>query len=311
MVSRGSPDEVLADMKHGTTFLICCLLVSGLGLISALPQAGTIVSYDNHFGNPSSLDDPQSRLAYLDTWIEIVQKDQALLSASPGHLLFSQRPSRLMGGLPRVLGGMLAFGYGDGMVAVLSGLDYIPVGTGRGSFSAGSRLAELARREAGGFGFRMRLFDQEKSAWVNPLLLMPLPRDIVPPRLENLTLRKGNEGFDLPLPPKGKLGLAQGLYAVFIRAVEPKNAIYSSGVFRYRVLLDGQVVLDRKMDSAQCTGEGMAFTGLVTPSSSDIDDHGSLGLGNLDLPRGQHLLEIGIFDFSGNQTQAAWRLTVD
>jgi hypothetical protein len=206
---------------------------------------------------------------------------------------------------------MLALRYEDGMIALVSGLESILGDTGRDGFPAGTKLAELESKKPGGYSCSLRLFDEAKAAWINPLLLVQLPRDTTPPRLESLALRRGRAAFELPLPPKGRLSLPQATYSVFIKAVEPARSSFSSGIFRYRILLDGQIIMDKKMDSALSTRNGLSFADLVPPTSSSIDEKGRIGLGNLDIPRGQHLLEVSVFDFFGNLSQASWRLTVD
>ena len=278
---------------------------------SSLPSIANVVSYSNYFGSPSSWNDPRLRMAFLGTSIEVVQNSQALVSSNAGIVLFSQSIPKLSGGLPLALGRALALRYDDGTVALLSGLDSESTGPGHGRFNSGDTVASLGMGKAGAFGFSLRLFDQDKAAWVNPLLMLQLPHDSVSPRIESIILRRAKASIELALPPKGRGALSQGMYTIFIRAVEPGGSSYSSGVFRYKVLLDGQVVQDKSLDSALDGGNGLSFMGLAPPSFSAIDDKGRLGLGNLDLPRGQHLLEIFVFDFAGNPAQGAWRLMVE
>jgi hypothetical protein len=298
-------------MNSAARSLLLFLLLEWTGIVFALPSIGSVVSYVNDFGHPASSNNLASVSQYLDTSIDIVQKNSSLTTTSPSSVIFSQNAAALSGGLPPALGKFLAVRAQDNMVAVFSGLAAISTAFINGSSESGVNLGELAARGNDSFGYRLRLYDEAKTTWVNPLLLMQLPMDSIPPRIESMVLRRGKASVDFLASSKGRINLSQGTYAIFVRAAETGKGSASSGLFRYRVLLDGQVILDKKMDSAQAMGNGLAFMGLPPPSSSNVDENERLGLGNLDLPRGQHLFEIYVFDFSGNQTQTAWRLNAE
>jgi hypothetical protein len=298
-------------MNRKTSDLILFFFLGWTGVLFALPPTGSVISYDNDFGFPASSNNLDVTPHYLGTSIDIVQSSSILMSTSPGRVLYSQAPAGLSGGIPPVLGKLLAARSQDSIVSVFSGLSAISEAARQGSYGPGAKLGELAARGKDGFGYRLRLFDESKTTWVNPLLLVQLPADSVPPRIESMVLRRGKATVDFSASSKGRINLSQGTYAIFARAFDIVKGPASSGIFRYRVLLDGQVILDKKMDAAQAMGNGLSFMSLPPPSSFNVDEKERLGLGNLDLPRGQHLLELFVFDFSGNQAQAAWRLNAE
>ncbi|MCX7025897.1 MAG: hypothetical protein NT061_00080 [Spirochaetes bacterium] len=295
--------------KTRKLFFISFLLSSGI--VFALPSLGSVVSYDNHFGCPSPRSEQRGKPQYIETSINLVQKDQALETASRGRVLFSQTAASLSGGMPMAMGKFLALQSEDGMVAILSGFDAISATARNGIIESGVKLGDLAPKSGDSFSFSLRFYDVSKGVWVNPLLLTQLTQDSVPPRIESLILRSGRTAIEFSALSKGRTSLSQGSYSIFLRTVDTGNAFSSSGIFRYKILLDGQILLDKKMDSARSTANGLSFMGLTSPSFSVVDDKGRLGLGNLDLPRGQHLFELYVFDFSGNQARAAWRLTAE
>jgi hypothetical protein len=84
-----------------------------------------------------------------------------------------------------------------------------------------------------------------------------------------------------------------------------------SGIFRLKAVLNGNVVADRKFDSARSTQKGLAFLDLDAPSSMIVDDEGRLLLGSQFIPRGQNTLEFTIFDYNGNSSSFTWKFVTD
>lgn len=309
-------------MRRCRRFVRCCrssrgmwlvvltsLIASGATWAAPIPNMGGIVAYSNFFGSPSAL--KAKRGSYLETALALVQSNDAVVSGEKGRLLFEQRPSALSGNLPGALGGIVALMAEDGLTAVLSGKNFLPARAVEADYIEGQSLGALSSAIAGRYGYDLRIYDAAREQWINPLLLSNLAKDETSPRIESLVLRGQRMTAQLKSPAKGKMGLLQGGYTLFVRAVDPAPGGIASGVFRYKVLLDGLVVADKKMDAALVSGlGGLSFAGLAVPSSENLDEDGRLGIGKLELLRGQHLLELFVLDCAGNQAKGAWPLSV-
>ncbi|HWP68781.1 MAG TPA: hypothetical protein VN437_05715, partial [Rectinemataceae bacterium] len=160
----------------------------------------------------------------------------------------------------------------------------------------------------------LQVYDGAGGLWVNPAFFIPGIEDRAAPKIEQLVL-VDHDKKELSIEP-GKKGTAnripQGRYSLAVRVFDPETkTISKSGIFSFKAILDGQVTLDRKLDSARSTDKGLAFLGMNSPSSSLIDSEGRILLGENFIPRGTHSLEFFVSDFAGNVSSLIWKFTSD
>ena len=252
---------------------------------------------------------------YLETGALLFVPEGAVPADGEGVVLFIQRTPVFAGSPPPATGDFIALAHKDGFVSVFSGKRFIPDGTGKTAVSrneiVGSVLGEPGSQAA---SYILQVYDGAGGLWVNPAFFVPGIDDRTAPRVEQLALiGPGKWEVSMESGKKGAVGrLPQGKYRLAARLFDPETKLSSrSGLYSFKVILDGQVVLDRKLDSARSTNNGLAFLGLGSPSSSLIDAQGRLVLGEHFIPRGSHTLEFFAGDFSGNVASLVWKLIVD
>lgn len=273
-----------------------------------VPAAGIRVD----FGVPKRFDPAGS--SYLASGAQIQSRSLEVPAAGAGVLLFSQGESLLATGFPRSQDNFIALAHEGGFVSVYSspmlsiapGLDKNKIlkdevmgsiGTGKGSGDA---------------NYYLRVADVRSKLQVNPALFSGSMIDRAIPRIEEVSLIR--DGFRLKAEPERRIlqRIAQGEYRLTATLNDPAYAGgVVSGLFRIKVVLDGQVVADRKFDSAQNADEGLVFLGLSAPSSALADREMRFLLGSRFLARGNHNLELTIYDFNGNAGTFLWRFIVE
>jgi hypothetical protein len=84
-----------------------------------------------------------------------------------------------------------------------------------------------------------------------------------------------------------------------------------SGLYHFRVILDGSVIMEKKLDSAAVNERGLSFFGFTPPSSKAVGRNTTLNVGELTLVRGQHNLEIIVADYAGNTSSVPWSIIIE
>jgi len=252
---------------------------------------------------------------YLETGALLSVREGSVPADGEGVVLFLQKAPVFAGSSPSAAGNFIALAHKAGFVSVFSGERFIPDGTGKTTIarneSIGGVLGEPGSQNASYF---LQVYDGTGGLWVNTAFFIPDIDDRTAPKVEQLALIGPDKG-EITLESGKKAAVSrvpQGKYWLAVRLFDPETKISSrSGVYSFKAILDGQVVLDRKLDSARSTSNGLAFLGLSSPSSSLIDAQGRLILGEHFIPRGSHTLEFFAGDFSGNVSSLVWKLVVD
>lgn len=288
-----------------------------------MPISATASRTSVSFGSPVLLADmagaagfPASAGAkYLETGALLSIQEGGVPADGEGVVLFIQKAPVFAGSMPPATGNFIALAHKDGFVSVFSGKRFFPNGTGKTTIGRNEVIGSVVG-EPGSPAARyvLQVYDGAGGLWVNPAFFIPGIDDRTAPRVEQLALIGPDKGE--VLMESGKKGavsrVPQGKYWLVVRLFDPETKVSSrSGIYSFKAILDGQVVLDRKLDSARSTSNGLAFLGLNSPSSSLIDAQGRLILGEHFIPRGSHTLEFFAGDFSGNVSSLVWKLIVD
>ena len=273
-----------------------------------VPAAG--ISVD--FGVPKRF--TPSGSPYLGSGAQIQPRTPEVPAAGEGIVLFSQGGSLLSSGFPRSRDNFIALAHDGGFVSLYSSPSL--------ALSARLKKKGVARDEIVGTiegarggqedNYYRRVIDNSSKLVVNPALFSPGMIDRAAPRIEEVSLIK--EGFRLKAEPERRIlqRLAQGDYKLAIRLNDPSYAGgVVSGLFRIKVVLDGQVAADRKLDSARNLDEGLGFLGFSAPSSLLADRDMRFLLDGHFLARGNHSLELTVYDFNGNAGTLVWRFIVE
>lgn len=251
---------------------------------------------------------------YLQTGAILAAAGGEVPSVGEGILLFAQNKPLLSGSAPRAEADFIAIAHDGGFVSVYSSATVSPKIDGDRRVAKGEILGSLrgapGSKEA---SYILRIRDGTSGLWVNPVLFIGGLNDRTAPKIEELALTGQNGHYKAETQKKLQQRMPQGNYKLAVRVFDPSSYAGGSvsGVYRLKAVFDGQVVADRKFDSAHITGEGLNFLELGAPSSALADDEGRLLLGGQFLARGMHALEFSVYDYAGNSNSLTWKFTVE
>ncbi len=274
-----------------------------------LPGQGT----RNAFGTMAGTD--ISGNGHLATGAEFVVEQGASSPSPSGVTIFVQGNATFSANMPRAAKNMIAIAQKD-FVAVYTADGLMAPKVAKGTSRAapdGTQLPDMIfpTPDAGIATFYLRIRDSRSGLWVNPALFVKDFSDQRAPRIESVQLSGTSGRFVMPDSRKVASRMPQGEYSLAVRAVDPWGRTEaSSGIFRWKVLLDGLVLSDRKLDAARITADGLDFMELGAPSGRLVSGSGGLMLGTTFLAKGNHVLRITAYDFSGNYSDVEWKFIV-
>ena len=323
-----------------SVFWVLAIAICGSGTVMAQSQGAPIEAVANetrvYFGSPVFLFDNNDAIAaglnasnsisatdsinfwesaggkYLETGAILQGAGKSVPAAGDGKVLFIQENTALKGRMPRAAGNFLALAHRDGFVSLYSSKDFLPKSLDKSEIMKGETIGSAsADPRTGNAGYFLRVYDGTSKLWVNPALFIQGLDDRIPPKIKQIAL-VGSKGT---ITAENRINvmqtLPQGDYLLAANVVDPlygKESI--SGLFRLKVVFDGQIVADRKLDSARITERGLAFFDLEAPSSKGVDEEGRLLLGKVFLPSGKHTLAFFAYDYSGNEASFTWKFIV-
>lgn len=248
---------------------------------------------------------------YLDTGAILQGMEQDIPAAGDGEVLFIQNTRALSGGLPSAAGNFLAIAHRDGFISLYSAKGFAPSVEGKSEIRKGDSIG-IAAIAVGSenASYLFRLYDGKSRLWANPALFIQGFNDSVQPKIAQIALLGEKETFIAENRKNAAQTIPQGDYLLAVSVVDPHYGNESiSGLFRLKAVLNGQIVADKKLDSARVTENGLSFMEIPAPSSNGVDDSGRLLLGKQFLPSGKHTLEVFAYDYAGNEAKFTWQFS--
>lgn len=292
-------------------FFTCLLGLSALLTLQAQNLALSFTGMDPevNFGRPSSPGNLSSTSPYLRTDATLRIIGSKVASAGQGQPLFVQKEAILAGGFPSGLAGFTAVAHGDGFVSIYTGKDFFPELASDAELSRGDIVGRIVNPGTDTDAqYDVRIFDGASGLWVNPAFFLQEFQDRAAPKIEELAFLGEGRTYTAENKKNVTQTIRQGEYRLAVKVTDPPYSRGSvSGVFRFKAVLDGNLVADRKFDSAGIAEKGLVFLGLAAPSSSVMDDGGRFVLGARFIPRGLHSLEFSAYDYAGNSSSFTWK----
>lgn len=248
---------------------------------------------------------------YLDTGAILQGKGQNIPSAGDGELLFIQGTRALSGGLPSAAGNFLAIAHRDGFISLYSANGFTPSAAGKSEIRKGDSIG-IAERALGSENadYLFRLYDGKSRLWANPALFIQGFNDNAQPKITQIALLGEKETYLAENRKNAAQTIPQGNYLLAVGVVDQRYGNESvSGVFRLKAVLNGQIIADKKLDSARVAENGLSFMDMPAPSSNSVDKAGRLLLGKQFLPSGKHTLELFAYDYTGNEARFTWQFS--
>jgi len=314
---------------HSSTVRICAVFATIIILLNPArfvvaqetPLLASALRTSVTFGSPVFMADGGDTFStsagtrYLDKGATLSIPGQNVRADGEGLVLFIKRESHFAGDMPSAAGNFIALAHMDGFISVFSGKHFIPDSTGKTRIGRDEVIGTvIGDPGTDTVSYIFQVYDGAGRVWVNPAFFISGLEDRTAPKIEELVfIGKNKAEFSIGSEKRGAAQhIAQGTYSIAARVFDPENKVMStSGVFSFKAILDGKIILERKLDSARSTNNGLAFLGMEAPSSGLIDSKGRIILSEYFVPRGAHTLEFVAVDFSGNIANFMSRFTAD
>ena len=286
-------------MKPG--LLLAALLLCGplAAMDWPLPDAAMVRNFGfNERGRPS-----------LGT---IFEGEGVIFAAEEGEVVFSCSGKEMASRLPCPLGAWTAIDHGDGLVSIYGQLE--DEGRNR-QLTRVYRGVPIATAGSSGWskrnGFYFLLYDRKERRWVNAsMVITPFP-DTVPPQIQGIQLRNADgrtiEGTQLR-------SVSQGKYAIMVNTVDTLLEPRGVPLAPHRIVcsVNGEEAgsLSFETISARDGVLMISRNGLI-PTPRIYAHYPLFEAGEVNLSRGQAILEVIVQDIAGNSRSASMRMIVE
>ena len=235
-----------------------------------------------------------------------------ILAADTGEIIFSRSGDNDASRLPSPLGAWTAIDHGDGLVSIYGRYrdddkSKAETGAAQGSLIAAAGSSGWSRKD----GFYFMLYDRKERRWVNAsMVITPFP-DTVPPQIPGIQLLSSNGR----LIESGQFrGISQGKYTIMVNAFDTLVDQRGLQLAPHRIVasVNGVEVgaLNFETISAR-DGVLMVNRNGLVPALQVYAPFPAYEVGEVQLSRGQVILEIIVQDITGNSRSAVYRMTVD
>jgi hypothetical protein len=242
----------------------------------------------------------------------IFEGEGEVFAADEGEVIFSCSGKETASRLPCPLGAWTAIDHGDGLVSIYGRLgdegrnrQLTRVYRGVPIASAGS--SGWSRRD----GFYFMLYDRKERRWVNAsMVITPFP-DTVPPQIQGIQLRNADgrtiEGAQLR-------SVSQGRYAIMVNTVDTLLEPRGVTLAPHRIVcsVNGEEAGSLSFETISARdGVLMINRNGLIPAPRIYAHYPLFEAGEVNLSRGQAILEVIVQDIAGNSRNASIRMIVE
>ena len=281
-------------------FLFLLLLLCGVlvAMDWPLPEAAMVRNFGfNDRGRPA-----------LGT---VFEGEGVICAAEEGEVIFSASGKELASRLPSPLGAWTAIDHGDGLISVYgryndeSGPRYFSR-VGRGVPIATAGRSGWSRRD----GFYFVLYDRKERRWVNAsMVITPFP-DTAPPQITGVQRRNSDgrlfEGAQLR-------SVSQGKYSIMVNTLDYREA-RDVPLAPHRIVcsVNGEEAGSLSFETISARdGVLMVNRNGLVPALRVYAGFPGFEAGEVNLSRGQAILEVIVQDITDNSRSASTRMIVE
>ena len=241
----------------------------------------------------------------------VFEGEGQVVAAGEGELIFFRTEENTASRLPSPLGAWSAVDHGDGLVSIYGRYGdeggKLPLQTAAGSPIAPAGISGWSRRD----GFYFGLYDRRERRWVNPsMVITPFP-DTVPPQITGIQLRNAQgsvlEGVQLR-------NISQGRYTISVHAFDTLPDAGGIQLAPHRIVCSMNGIEAGALSfETICARDGVLMVnrnGLV-PALRVYAPYPAFEAGEVQISRGQAMLEIIVQDIAGNSRSANTRMIVE
>jgi hypothetical protein len=240
----------------------------------------------------------------------IFEGEGEILAADSGELIFSCSGNESASRLPSPLGAWTAVDHGDGLVSIYGchkdeGGNQVLKQAERGDRIAAAGSSGWSRRN----GYYFVLYDRKERRWVNPSMVITPFADTVPPQIQGIRFHRE----DGRVVEGGQVRTSQGKYTIVVNAVD---TLITQGLplAPHRIVssVNGEETGSLSFETI-CARDGILLVnrnGLV-PAQRVYARYPAFESGEVQLSRGQAILEVIVQDIAGNSRNASIRIIVE
>jgi hypothetical protein len=228
----------------------------------------------------------------------------------PGELVFRYDENEDFSSLPRGVGSFVVLHHSQDVLSVYSSLAAGSIGPIRTSYVPADKLVavgETGRSENPHLHFAV--YDEETSAYLNPLSFLPSLKDAQTPVIRRVLLRVG----DTLRPLENGAAVPKGSVEIIAEAYDLREDVkfhWPLALYSMSLSLDGKETARLVFDSLQVSGS----LRMVQPSGLSLEKvyapDGLLRCGTVQLRAGESRLKLAVRDFAGNEASREIAFTV-
>jgi len=233
-----------------------------------------------------------------------------IFPANVGELVFIHDSENTAARIPSPLGSWMAIDHGDNLLGIYGRFEdrrFTPVPTLVETATVIGTTGKSGWTEQEGVYFAF--YDRRERRWVNPSVMISGINDTVPPVIRQVELRNA---ADTPFNPAFSLHIPQGLYRIYVDAVDTLQPGGNSlAPNRIICSVNGVEIGTLSFETlVSRNGHRMVYrNGLV--EAALVYDAKGYGLGEIRFTRGQAVLVIEVRDIADNVRSVTYRLTID
>ena len=232
-------------------------------------------------------------------------------AADAGEIIFVSSGNNAASRLPSPLGAWTAVDHGDGLVSIYGRYRDDDKNSAETRAVLGSPIADAGSSGwSGRDGFYFMLYDRRERRWVNAsMVITPFP-DAIPPQIPGIQLINSNGRL---IESSQLRGIGQGKYTILVNAFDTMQE-KGLPIAPHRIVasVNGVEVgaLNFETISAR-DGVLMVNRNGLVPALQVYAPFPAYEVGEVQLSRGQAILEIIVQDIAGNSRSAVYRITVE
>lgn len=244
--------------------------------------------------------------------LAIAGKDDSVVAAEDGEIIFTAVGGNCRGKLPSGLGDFVVLQHEDGLKSIYTHLQGIAVKDNeKEAVAEGERIGTMG--DTGwtyGRHLGFIILDSEFNQFVNPLLVLPTVVDTNKPVVENLRFQYGDTEIDIDegsVIPAGRYNLLADVYDISqytlgLNAMAPFSVtVFLNGSEMNRYTFEALQEVEKNIILRQSEGKGY---------SEIYAGERTINLGKYDIIPGNISIEIIAADYEGNEISVIYNVLV-
>jgi len=238
---------------------------------------------------------------------------EEVLAIADGEIVFvfsGSDGARQVSGFPSPLGTWTAVDHGNGLLGLYArhaGTELSGTSVREGQRLASSGISGWSVDEGAFF----MLYDRRERRLVNPAMVFPPLQDTVSPQIQSVRLL-AEDGREIALAQG--TAVSQGRYQILVSASDSLSGGRGTGLAPQRIVVSVNGIETGRLSMETLTArDGTMLANRLSPEPADriYAPFPAIEIGEVQLSRGQAIMEVLVQDIAGNSGVAMFRLLVE